>query len=78
MVWKLLKNIKKKLKIILIDFEFKGLSTKQIFSKIYKESSWDKKSLGFNSGPGSHKKELVIPFLKFVNSFIIKKYLNKN
>jgi len=69
----LFKNIKRKLKLILLNFQFKGLSTQQIFTKIYKNSSWNKKSLEFNSGPGSHNKELVIPFLEFVNCFIINK-----
>lgn len=73
MFLKILKNIKRKLKLILIYFQFNGLSTKEIFSKIYKDSLWGKKSFGFNSGPGSHNNELVIPFLEFVNSFIIKK-----
>lgn len=71
MVLKFLKNIKRKLKVIIINFQFNGLSTNQIFSKIYKDSLWEKKSLEFNSGPGSHNEELVIPFLEFVNSFII-------
>jgi SAM-dependent methyltransferase len=75
MILSQLKNIKRKLKIILINFEYKGLSTEQIFSKIYKDSSWDKKSLNFNSGPGSHNENLVLPYLKFVNSFIIDKKL---
>jgi SAM-dependent methyltransferase len=68
-----IKDIKRKLKLILINFQFKGLSTKQIFIKIYKDSLWGEKSLEFNSGPGSHNKELVFPFLEFVNSFIINK-----
>lgn len=68
-----LKNIKRKLKLILLNFQFKGLSSKEIFIKIYKDSSWNKESLNFNSGPGSHNKKLVIPFLEFVNSFIINK-----
>ena len=71
MILSQLKNIKRKLKIILINFEYKGLSTEQIFSKIYKDSSWDKKSLNFNSGPGSHNENLVLPYVKFVNSFLI-------
>ncbi|MDB2321549.1 class I SAM-dependent methyltransferase [Flavobacteriaceae bacterium] len=75
MILSQLKNIKRKLKIILINFEYKGLSTEQIFSKIYKDSSWDKKSLNFNSGPGSHNENLVLPYVKFVNSFIIDKKL---
>ncbi len=73
MLFILLKNIKRKLKLILINFKFKGLSNRKIFSKIYKDKLWDKKSLNFNSGPGSHNNELVIPFLEFVKSFIIKK-----
>jgi len=75
MILSQLKNIKRKLKIILINFEYKGLSTEQIFSKIYKDSSWDKKSLNFNSGPGSHNENLVLPYVKFVNSFLIDKKL---
>ena len=73
MILSLIKNTKRKIKLILIDFKFKGLSTNQIFSKIYNDGLWNKKSSNFNSGPGSHNKELVIPFLEFVNCFIINK-----
>ena len=70
MILSQLKNIKRKLKIILINFEYKGLSTEQIFSKIYKDGSWDKKALNFNSGPGSHNEKLVLPYVKFVSYLI--------
>ena len=75
MVLSQLKKIKRKLKLILIYFEYKGLSTEQIFSKIYKDSSWNKNSLNFNSGPGSHNKKLVAPYVKFVNLFLLDKKL---
>jgi len=75
MVLSQLKKIKRKIKLILINFEYKGLSTEQIFSKIYKDGSWDKKALNFNSGPGSHNEKLVLPYVKFVNSFLIDKKL---
>ena len=70
-----LKKIKRKIKLILINFEYKGLSTQQIFSKIYEDGSWDKKALNFNSGPGSHNEKLVLPYVKFINSFLIDKKL---
>ena len=75
MVLSQLKKIKRKLKLILIYFEYKGLSIEQIFSKIYKDSSWNKNSLNFNSGPGSHNKKLVAPYVKFVNLFLLDKKL---
>ena len=75
MVLSQLKKIKRKIKLILINFEYEGLSTEQIFSKIYKDGSWDKKALNFNSGPGSHNEKLVLPYVKFVNSFLIDKKL---
>jgi len=75
MVLRQLKKIKRKIKLILIHFQYKDLSTKQIFSKIYNDGSWNKKSLNFNSGPGSHNEKLVIPYLKFVNSFLVEKKL---
>ena len=75
MVLSQLKKIKRKLKLILIYFEYKGLSIEQIFSKIYKDGSWNKNSLNFNSGPGSHNKKLVAPYVKFVNLFLLDKKL---
>ena len=75
MVLSQLKKIKRKLKLILINFTYKGLSIEQVFSKIYKDGSWNKKSLNFNSGPGSHNEKLVVPYVKFVNSFLIDKKL---
>ena len=75
MILSQLKKIKRKIKLILINFEYKGLSTEQIFSKIYKDGSWDKKALNFNSGPGSHNEKLVLPYVKFVSSFLIDKKL---
>ena len=75
MVLSQLKKIKRKLKLILIYFEYKDLSIEQIFSKIYKDSSWNKNSLNFNSGPGSHNKKLVAPYVKFVNLFLLDKKL---
>lgn len=73
MILSLIKNIKRKIKLILIDCQFKGLSTNQIFSKIYNNNLWDKKSKGFNSGPGSYNMNLLLPYLKFVNTFILEK-----
>ena len=75
MVLSQLKKIKRQLKLILINFTYKGLSIEQVFSKIYKDGSWNKKSLNFNSGPGSHNEKLVVPYVKFVNSFLIDKKL---
>tara|TARA_Y100000385_G_scaffold40141_1_gene37319 strand:+ start:2733 stop:3434 length:702 start_codon:yes stop_codon:yes gene_type:complete len=75
MILRPLKKIKRKLKLIFINLEYKNLSTEKIFTKIYNDSAWSRKSLNFNSGPGSHNINLVIPYVKFVNSFLLNNNL---
>lgn len=76
MINNLLKKFKRQVKLSILYVKYLNLSTEQIFSKIYKENTWEKNSTDYNSGPGSHKEYLVSPYLKFVNTFIKEKKIN--
>ena len=76
MILSLYKGLKKKIKLFIIHRKYKSLSIIEVFNKIYKENAWDKNSINFNSGPGSHNQDLVIPYVEFVNSFIKKTNIN--
>ena len=53
---------------------YKNLSLEDIFSKIYKNNLWDDKILNNNnpffSGAGSHKKEIVEPYVEIIIKFL--------
>tara|TARA_B110000305_G_C19398220_1_gene618662 strand:+ start:919 stop:1683 length:765 start_codon:yes stop_codon:yes gene_type:complete len=55
---------------------YKNLSLEGIFSKIYKNNLWDDKSLNNNnsffSGAGSHKKQIVEPYIEIITKFLKK------
>ena len=55
---------------------YKNLSLEDIFSKIYKNNLWDDKILNNNnpffSGAGSHKKEIVEPYVEIIIKFLKK------
>ena len=53
--------------------KFKGLTTQQVFIKIYEESAWGKSndpSQPFFSGTGSHDKSAVSVYIKAIQSFL--------
>lgn len=51
--------------------QFKGLSNKQIFEKIYRKKMWGKGAPGVPySGSGSHKEKIVSEYVKAVTEFI--------
>ena len=55
---------------------YKNLSLEDIFSKIYSNNLWDDKKLNNNniffSGAGSHKKEIVEPYINIITKFLKK------
>jgi len=66
------RSISKNIKIFILYCKYRKLSVKEIFKKIYDEKKWgDDKKL--YSGPGSHEKELTIPYLKYVQDFLNEK-----
>jgi hypothetical protein len=55
--------------------KFKQLSTQQLFEKIYEKGAWgysNDPTQPFFSGTGSHKNEIVTPYLKAVEDFVGK------
>ena len=76
MILKYLKKLKKTIKEYLLKLEYRNLSSKEAFDKIYKNKEWNKNSYNINSGPGSHEKSLIDPYIKFVSKFFKKKKLN--
>ena len=52
---------------------YKGLSTQEVFSKIYREGAWgasDKEGQTFYSGSGSHDSAIVSEYVASVNAFL--------
>ena len=50
---------------------FAGLSTRQIFSEIYRQRYWGKEGPdGFSSGDGSHAAPIVVPYVEAVAAFL--------
>ena len=56
---------------------YKGLSLEKIFNKIYQKNLWDdaahNKNYKFFSGAGSHKIEIVKPYIDKISNFLEKK-----
>ena len=53
--------------------EYKLLDNAQIFTKIYKNKLWNKKSnLIFDSGSGSHEEYIVDQYVDVINKFLLK------
>jgi len=50
------------------EFKYAGLSNYEIFSKIYKNKIWGEGE--FNSGDGSRRDKLVIPYIEFLRTFL--------
>ena len=76
MILKIINKISKKLKLLVVNYRYKNLTTREVFEKIYNENQWNKKSNVMNSGPGSHDHMLVDPYINFVRSFLkVKKNL---
>ena len=46
---------------------FKSKTTKEIFTEIYKKQLWGASENGFNSGPGTHDKELSKTYVAAVD-----------
>ena len=59
MIIKYLKKLKKNIKEHLLRLEYRNLSTKEAFEKIYDNKEWNRNSIKINSGPGSHEKLLT-------------------
>ena len=72
MIFKYLKLFSKKFREKIIINNYKNLSTKEIFEKIYRDKVWNKKSKNMNSGPGSHNHLLINPYIEFVLKFLKK------
>jgi hypothetical protein len=54
--------------------QYTNLSTEQVFTKIYRSGAWGKSddvSTPFFSGAGSHRSELVAPYIQAVRDFLI-------
>ncbi len=73
----LAKNLVKKFmpfRVLILKLKYRklrDLSNKEVFSTIYKERLWDtKNNLDFDSGPGSHTKEIVEPYISEVQNFL--------
>ena len=75
MIIKYLKKLKKNIKEHLLRFEYRNLSSKEVFEKIYDNKEWNRNSLKINSGPGSHEKPMIGPYIKFVSKFLKKSKL---
>ena len=56
---------------------YKGLSLEKVFNKIYKNNLWDDKDFNKNykffSGAGSHKIEIINPYINKISNFLEKK-----
>ena len=56
-----------------LDARFAPLDHKEVFSKIYGQGVWGKKSgQNYYSGPGSHDQKLVVPYVESVKAFFIQ------
>ena len=51
--------------------KMQGMTTVQKFDYIYKNNLWGKKSnIKYYSGEGSHKKEIICPYIDAIKSFL--------
>jgi SAM-dependent methyltransferase len=68
-----LRKIRRRIRDKKVADEFRGLTTKEVFEKIYRERYWGAlpdKSRAFYSGPGSHDGTTVEIYLKAVKEFL--------
>ena len=68
------RKIEKRIKRKRLIKEFSNLSNQDVFEKIYHERLWggSESDEGFYSGQGSHKPEIVEPYIKKVKEFIMQ------
>ena len=68
------RKIEKRIKRKRLIKEFSNLSNQDVFEKIYHEKLWggSDSDEGFYSGQGSHKLEIVEPYIKKVKEFIMQ------
>lgn len=71
---KLMIKIYHMIRVFFVNRKFKNLSNSEIFSIIYKEKIWNSESSkDFDSGWGSHEKEIINPYISRVNMFLKSK-----
>lgn len=59
-------------KLFGLDSDYKGLTTEEVFEKVYRTGAWGKDSDGNStSGSGSHTESLIEPYISTVNSILI-------